>query len=196
MSKRLPGKEQPKLFLVEGSHEKPSYLSWQEIEKTPAEQVRAVQSEHVGAHVNVTERAERLVQVMNALAHRNMLQGFDVGVNDHRYSPPIFERYLNATPRVAEAARTKVDRLQKEAEDDFWHAMGFEALRGTGLLTHGEVRSRSDKMWRDFHDRFGSPRNHKELNNFRKKQKRLLPEDHVLRQKKVRKGAEGRELAA
>lgn len=200
MSRKKSPEGHPSLFVItEG--QQPSILSWQDIESSPAHQVQAVQSGEIGPHVSVVERAEHLVRAMNALAHRNMLRGFDVAAHDGRYKTPIWKRYMDGTPRVIDNSMSKVERLQREAEDHFWHATGFSALKGTGI-TRGEVRTRLDKMWRDFHDGkadkpgVGASANHKELARVRNNQKKFLPKDHELRQKKTKSKTEGRELAA
>jgi hypothetical protein len=179
----------PALFVVEGDEQR--IQAWQEIE---AAQAQALEFE--GAHIAIPERAERLIRTMNALAHRNMLNGFDVAVNDPEDQVPIWDRYLNGTPRVIESSRSKVDRLEVEAQEHFWHATGFAALRGMGLMTRGEVRSRLAKMWRDFEASYGSPKVHDDMVKYRNDQKRFLPKSHELRQKKPREAKELHEWAA
>lgn len=178
--------DHPHLFIMESHSEgsrPPNVQTWADIENNPAERLKALAGGNIGPHVDIVERAERLVMVMNALAHRNMLKGFDVAVNDRRYKKPIWTRYLDVTPVVTRLSQSKTERLEDEAADHFWRAMGFETLRGTGILSTGEVKSRSAKMWRDFNDDYGSPKVHDSLVRFRKEQKKLLPKNHPLRAK-------------
>src|SRR5690242_18824393 len=112
----------PQLFVIEGGAE-PQIRTWQEIET----------SQHEGGHIAVRQRAERLIMTMNTLAHRNMLNGLDVAVNDPEDQIPIRDRYLSGTPRVIENSRSKSDRLEEEAKQHFWQATGFAAIRGMGL---------------------------------------------------------------
>jgi hypothetical protein len=175
------------LFLVDDEKpENPVQQTWQEIEEDPALQLQALVGDNIGPHNDVIHRAERLVEVMNALAHRNMLLGLDVAVYDGRYKQPIWVRYLDGTPSVINKSRSKVERLQAEAENNFWHATGFEALRGSGLITGNEVGTRMAKMWRDFNTKYGSPAAEKERNRYRRSQTGLLPKTHPLRKKKKR----------
>jgi hypothetical protein len=134
--------------------------------------------------ITLVERAERMVHVLNTLAHRNMLLGLSVGATDPEYQDPIYERYAEGTPIVLEHSRSKVDRLYYQAKLEFWRATGFETLRGTGMLGRKEVAARSDKMWRDFRWKYGHPKVHDELDRFRKSQLKLLPKDHPLRNKR------------
>jgi hypothetical protein len=188
---------QSHLFLAGEDSDLTKSKTWIDLEEDPSEALKALAGDKVGPNISITVRAERLILAMNAIARRNMLTGFDVAVNDSRYKQPIWERYLDGTKRVAEHAETKVGRLHNEAVEHFWHATGFEALRGAGLgLSRGEVRSRADKMWRDFSYKVGSPVDHKELVKMRNAQKRVLPKDHKLRKPKLKKSRELSERVA
>lgn len=197
MAKRINNIEgQSLLFLIEGETKDPALHTWQDMENDPAIRLQALVGDNIGPHVVIEARAEALVLAMNALAHRNMLQGFDAASHAREHKKPIWERYLDGTPRVIDYSQSKVERLQTEAEDHFARATGFITLKGTRMLMTGEVRSRMDTWWRDFHGSYGYPKHHDDLDKFRKAQKAILPKDHPLRVKKKRKAKTLEERAA
>jgi hypothetical protein len=152
---------------------------------TDAYAVHSLHPGEIGPHTNVAERAERLIGIMNKLAHRNMLGGFKVAVFDKEYRDDIWKHYLYRTPIVIKHAMPKVDRLHLEAQEEFMQATDFELLRGRGGQLHlgqNEVRTRMDKMWERFQDKVGSPNDHDELVKLRRTQEKFLPMDHPLRE--------------
>jgi len=122
MSIKSPNPNQPRLFIIppEGSIE-----DWQYPEGSDAYKVHSVMGGEIGPHTNVAERAERLIGIMNKLAHRNKLGGFDVGVHDKKYSDPIWMHYLEGTPFVIKHAIPKQERLHAEAMNEFWITTDF-----------------------------------------------------------------------
>src|SRR5437868_11975893 len=98
-AKNLEG--QPHLFIVDSKASVDTEIkTWQDFENDPIVALQALTGDNIGPHIKIQERAERLIMAMNALAHRNMLEGFDVAVHDPQYKTPIWERYLDGTPRI------------------------------------------------------------------------------------------------
>ena len=174
-SKNTPIEGQNLLFSIPPSdkeYQANAITDWRELE----EQVTT----ETGPHITRGERAIHLISSLNALAHRNMLIGFDSALNDKEDKKAIWQRYLEGTPIVASKSMSKAERLAVEAKQSFWLATGFTAMKGTGVMLNGEVRTRFNRDWRDFAGEFGDPDEHKDLVRTRSKQRKNLPKDHYL----------------
>lgn len=182
MSKKIKHIEgQEHLFTTPaGSGSNTVITPWQEIEGSPQRHLEVLVGDNIGPHVEIADRTQYLIRSMNAMAHRNMLIGFDAGVHHQQYKKPIWERYLDETPRVIDYSQTKAERLNEEAAIDFFHATGFTALKGTGMITRGEFRTRMNIWWRRFGEKVGDPDKHQALDKLRNQQRKLLPKDHLL----------------
>ncbi|MEX1059099.1 MAG: hypothetical protein WEC17_01560 [Candidatus Saccharimonadales bacterium] len=156
-------------------HQSPTIKTWQEIEASPANRLEALVGNNAGPNIEITGRAERLVSAINALAHRRMLKGFDIAVDDSRYKRSIWERYLYGTPKVIQNSQNKTERLMEEAMRDFWQSAGYTALKGSGLLTRGQIRKRISTDFEELTHIVANPDTRQELrNNLRS----VLPDDH------------------
>jgi hypothetical protein len=172
--------QQPLLTVTPGrEYQSPTIKTWKDIADSPEDRLTALSSGESGPSIDKTERAAALISALNALAHRNMLVGFDEASLHREYKKPIWERYLDGTPKVIDSSQSKAERLLDEAQEDFWRATGFAALSGSGI-SRGQVRTQVNRMWRSFTHDFGDPKVHGELVAFRKAQRKLLPEDHPL----------------
>jgi hypothetical protein len=156
-------------------------IPWQDFGKPQNLHTVAMAGE-VGPYMEVADRAERLIVLMNTLAHRNMLHGISVGGTAQEYRTNIIERYAAGTPYLLANSKNKAARLHDEVQNLFWRATGFEALRGAGILGRKQVSARSAKMYRDFESDYGSPKKHPELVKLRRTQEKFLPIDHPLRE--------------
>lgn len=159
--------------------------TWQDMEASPEGRLEMLAGGNLGPHSNVVERAEKLIVLLNTIAHRNMLDGFDYATSSRRYKKPIWERYLDGTPRVIDHSKSKAERLDEEVTYQLVALSGFAKIKGTGLLTRGEVRAKIEKNDRDFEHLYGpTVKTSKARNSYRNALKQMLPEDHRLLQKK------------
>lgn len=171
--------------------------TWRDIERSPAARLAELASGNIGPHSNVVDRAERLITIMNNIAHRNMLEGFGYAARDRKYKEPIWVRYLDGTPRVISNSASKVERLDDEITYGLVALSGYRKIKGMGLLLTGEVKAKIDKNDRDFEDLYGPPvRISDARNKYREVQKRFLPKEHPLRQKKKRPPKQAQERIA
>jgi hypothetical protein len=121
-----------------------------------------------GSYVDTRERAEHLIIALSAISERNRRDGFSVAPYTEPYSAPIWERYQENTQDVIDGASRNRNMYQNILRQNFWHATGFAALRGSGLIRERQINPRAQKMWRDFNDRYSHPAKVSDRNKYKK----------------------------
>ena len=130
-----------------------------------------------GSYIDVADRAKNLVIALVSMSERNRREGFTLAAYTEEYSAPIWENYRWDTEDVVEGASANRDAFQNQLRVSFWRATGFSALRGvlreapkgSELPPERQVNPRAQKMWRDFNNAYGNPKNTRERNKYKKK---------------------------
>ncbi len=162
----------------------PPHKSWQEIEQSPANQLEGLVGDSIGPHTDVVERAERIIEILDKISNRNSLNGMSYAIRRREYKKPIWERYLDGTPRVIRNSLNKAERLDEEITEDLVALSGFRKIKGRGFLTRGEVRAKIEKDDRDFEALYGPKYKISDTRKkYRKVQLGFLPEGHPLKTK-------------
>lgn len=122
----------------------------------------------IGSYVDTKERAQYLISALDAISQRNIREGISVAAYTKQYSAPIWDRYQEVTQDVLDGASRNRNIYHQQLRESFWHATGFAALRGMGLIPERQINPRAQKMWRDFNAAYGHPKNLKERNKYKK----------------------------
>ncbi len=155
-------------------YESPSVTTWQQLEDGSLPEAPAVQPDNVGVYVDLRERAQHLDAALAAVGQRNSREGFGIGARVRPHSTEIWGRYQDATPTVIEGAERNADAFAEVIKREFWHATGYAALRGTGLMREEVIERYATKDWKDFVDRFDHPNNSKARTKFRRGLKKVI----------------------
>ncbi len=159
--------------------------TWEDMTKEPAGRLLELAGNNIGPHSDIVERAEKLVVLLNKVSSRNSLRGLSYGLRKRQYKKEIWKKYLDGTPFVRERSALKAERLDDEITEDLLVVAGWNSLKGKGLLTRGEVRSKIEQNDEDFEHAYGIKlRINPERNRYRAALLNQLPEDHPLRQPK------------
>lgn len=133
-----------------------------------------------GQYVDLAERSELLTQTLLAFGKRNQRLGFDVASHARQYSSPIWGRYRGWTPVVQEGAEANSEVFLHEAKVNFWHATGFSALRGIGLVSDREIDAHARKMWRGFVAQYGDPEHRLQRDAYKRQLSKLSKTTHQM----------------
>lgn len=123
-----------------------------------------------GSYVDLAERAEHLLDALQAIGPRNKRFGFDTASNDRSYNRPIKERYTGALEAIQMGAKDNAENFEEQAKQEFWQATGYIALRKTKprLATKGEINGGGRKMWRDFEHEYGHTSTRKQRDRYKR----------------------------
>jgi hypothetical protein len=110
-----------------------------------------------GSYVDLSVRAEHLIDALDAIGQRNIRLGFDVAANATQYNRPIKERYRGALESVKMGAADNVERFEADAKQGLWRATGYIAMRSMKPrpISQAEINVRAKKMWWDFEHLYG-----------------------------------------
>jgi hypothetical protein len=103
-----------------------------------------------GTYVNLRDRAFYLGKALTTLGKRNQRSGFAIAVRTEPVNQTIEERYEEDLPFVVEGARRNEDRFTREAKLNFANAVGYRALRNSGLFDEELVDAWARREWSEF----------------------------------------------
>jgi hypothetical protein len=144
-----------------------------------------------GSYKDLKERSEELLASMGTLSLRNQRIGFSMGSVSPHHNGRIYGEYRERVPFIQRGADRKVDEFLVQAKRQFWHATGFSAMRGTGLMTDQQINTYSASIWEKFSARYGTPiKDEDRVNlarpNYQKKLKGLIKMVEAVELKKAR----------
>ncbi len=139
---------------------------------------------HEGSFVDVSTRAQLLVNALGAISARNSRQGISLAAYTPEYSAPIWSRYASATQVVLDGASRNRDQFHHDLRTSFWQATGFAAMRKwtdlKKVMPPGQINPRAQKMWDDFNFKYGSPKRRTERNEYKKRLSAQIASDEQL----------------
>ncbi len=125
-----------------------------------------------GSCVDTVERAQYLVNALNAISQRNIRNGISLAAYTEQHGDPIWRRYRQATYDVLDGASRNREAYHQELRVNFWRATGYAAMREMQdlkkIMPPQQINPRAQKMWEDFNHAYGNPQKVKERNKYKK----------------------------